>query len=256
MVKVLLAAKADVNATDAKGNTPLIKASARGDINLVESLLKSGADVNIANKIGETALIKSVDKSQLGELKNIVTQWEGYPEFLRKVAQKQMKLVTLLIEAGANVNATDKNGNTALTVASSIGEAWNCIVQALLSAGAKTISQPVQINSNPNKQSTCVINTPDQFGETPLLTAVKKGQIDEVKNLIAQGADVNFVNSFKESVLMFAVKKNQLEIVKLLIEAGADANYKDNFGKSILKTAEQKGYTEIVELLESAGAKE
>ena len=210
----------------------------------------------MANKIGETALIKSVDKSQLEELKNVVTQWEGYPELLRKVAQKQAELVTLLIEAGADVNATDKNGNTALTVASSIGEAWNCIVQALLSAGAKTISQPVQINSNPNRQSTCVINTPDQFGETPLLKAVKKGQAEEVKNLIAQGADVNFINQFKESVLMVAVKKNQPEIVKLLIEAGADANYKDNFGKSVLQIAEQKGFTEIADLLKFSGAKE
>ena len=100
------------------------------------------------------------------------------------------------------------------------------------------------------------INTPDQFGETPLLKAAKKGQTEEVKNLIAQGADVNFVDRFAESVLMAAIKKNHVEIVKLLIEAGADVNYKDPFKKSVLALAEQKGYTEIIDLLKSAGAKE
>ena len=100
------------------------------------------------------------------------------------------------------------------------------------------------------------INTVDQFGETPLLKAVKKGQTEEVKNLIAQGADVNFADKYSESVLMAAVKKNQTEIVQLLIKAGANVNYKDKYGRSILQTAEQKGYTEIVELLKAAGAKE
>ena len=100
------------------------------------------------------------------------------------------------------------------------------------------------------------INTPDQFGETPLLKAIKKGQVENVKNLIDQGADVNFVNQFKESMLMVSVKKNQLEIVKLLIAAGADVNYKDHSGRSILKVAKQKKFTDIANVLESAGAKE
>ena len=120
-----------------------------------------------------------------------------------------------------------------------------------------SLGQRVANENTPFYQQQHVVNDkPDVFGETLLLKAVKKGQIDEVKNLIAQGADVNFVNQFKESVLMVAVKKNHLEIVKLLVEAGADVNYKDHFGKSILKVAEQKGYAEIIDLLKSAGAKE
>lgn len=101
------------------------------------------------------------------------------------------------------------------------------------------------------------INTPDKFGETPLLKAVKKGYAQEAKNLIDQGANVNFVNNFNESILLIAVRKNRAELVKLLLEAGADANYKNTFGKSILKIAEERGCSaEIIELLKSAGAKE
>lgn len=106
------------------------------------------------------------------------------------------------------------------------------------------------------QQQKTVDDEPDMFGETPLLKAVKKGQVEDVKNLISQGANVNFVNQFKESVLMVAVKKNQADMVKLLIEAGADIHYKDVFGKSVLKVAEQKGFADIAELLKSAGAKE
>lgn len=121
------------------------------------------------------------------------------------------------------------------------------------STGAREIPKKARTDFHTTSSS---INSPDQFGETPLLKAVKKGQVEEVKNLIAQGADVNFVDQFKESVLMVAIKKNRAEIVKLLTQAGADVNYKDPFGKSVLQIAEQKGFTEITELLKSAGAKE
>jgi ankyrin repeat protein len=42
----LLAYKADVNAKDDHGQTPLLEAAARGDLEIVELLLANKADVN------------------------------------------------------------------------------------------------------------------------------------------------------------------------------------------------------------------
>ena len=54
----MLGKKADVNAKDKNGNTPLIWVTAWGEdhTNIVQSLLDNGADVNIKNKEGKTAL--------------------------------------------------------------------------------------------------------------------------------------------------------------------------------------------------------
>ena len=49
MVAALLAAKADLEAKAAKGNTPLLLASATGVTDVVEILIESGADVTATN---------------------------------------------------------------------------------------------------------------------------------------------------------------------------------------------------------------
>lgn len=106
-----------------------------------------------------------------------------------------------------------------------------------------------------SKEPTLNINIPDVFGETPLLKAIKKGQIEQVKNLIAQGADVNSINTFDESVLMVAVMTGNLEIVKLLVDAGADTHYKNIYNESAFTIAKKYKFTEIIFFLAVANAR-
>lgn len=55
-VEVLLADKADINATNNLGQTPLHLAAANGDTNVTQILLNHGANVNATNKRGQTPL--------------------------------------------------------------------------------------------------------------------------------------------------------------------------------------------------------
>ncbi len=119
-----------------------------------------------------------------------------------------------------------------------------------------TISKAINLlKEKHSKEPMLNINIPDVFGETPLLKAIKKGQIEQVENLIAQGADVNSINTFDESVLMVAVMTGNLEIVKLLVDAGADIHYKNIYNESAFTIAKKYKFTEIIFFLADANAR-
>ena len=60
MIELLLENGARVDALDAQGNTPLIRAARRGYPELVGPLIEEGADVDHVNRLGWTALLESV----------------------------------------------------------------------------------------------------------------------------------------------------------------------------------------------------
>lgn len=67
-VKELIKSKADVNAKDAKGATPLMMASLNGNEEIVITLIEAKADVNAKGDNGATALFLASSKGH----KNIV----------------------------------------------------------------------------------------------------------------------------------------------------------------------------------------
>jgi hypothetical protein len=90
-----------------------------------------------------------------------------------------------------------------------------------------------------------------------LLTATRKGDLEKVKTLLAQGADVNAKSPYGATPLFFACDRSNVEMVKLLLEKGADPNVKDTFyGASPLNWALGKGSPEIIKMLIEHGAKE
>lgn len=72
-----------------------------------------------------------------------------------------------------------------------------------------------------------------------LIAAVKRGDIEAVRSLLAKGADVNTKTSYDATALHFAAFRGNLEMVKVLIGAGADTNLKDTFYKV---TAQQMAF--------------
>src|SRR5258706_4571850 len=62
-----------------------------------------------------------------------------------------------------------------------------------------------------------------------LLTATRKGDLVQVKALIAKGADVNAKSPYGSTALFFACDRGHTEIIKFLLEKGADVNAEDTF---------------------------
>ena len=89
-----------------------------------------------------------------------------------------------------------------------------------------------------------------------LSEASRRGYIEVVKLLIENGADVNQKNDIDGSTaLVLACRSNYKDIAKLLISKKAEVNHKDRDGFTPLMWASDYGNKELVELLIKHGAK-
>ncbi|WP_338966784.1 ankyrin repeat domain-containing protein [Spiroplasma endosymbiont of Lonchoptera lutea] len=98
------------------------------------------------------------------------------------------------------------------------------------------------------------INLQNNNGNNALITAVENGHTDIVKLLLKNGADINHQNKFGITPLITAATYGELDIMKLLLEKGANINHQNKFGITPLITAASHDKLEIVKLLLENGA--
>ncbi len=146
------------------------------------------------------------------------------------------------IQAGADVNAADRWGDTPLLIASYRG--YIEIVKLLLTAGADA-------NVNPGRKIHCF---------TALMAASENGHTEIVKLLLTAGADVNAADKTEGvSPLLMTSLYGYTEIVKLLLTAGADVNIMisvNGIDHTPLSLSKEMSHTRIVKLLIEYGAKD
>ena len=113
----------------------------------------------------------------------------------------------IMIEAGADVNARDKQGITPLMFGSAFSTPE--LVKLLIAKKADVTAK-------------------DEEGNTPLAWAVMHSdKVENIQLLIKAGADVNAVTSSGFTVLMSALVNNDnVGIIRCLIDKGADVNAK------------------------------
>ena len=95
----------------------------------------------------------------------------------------------------------------------------------------------------------------NQKGSTALLGAIKKGEAESVRRLLAAGASANAVLSSGRTPLIEAAEQGQIDIARLLIEAGADLNAVQRGWGTALETAERNGHLELATMLQRTGAR-
>jgi hypothetical protein len=93
------------------------------------------------------------------------------------------------------------------------------------------------------------VNIFDLYGDTPLITASKRGFIEIVELLLKNNADVNKKNINDITALNIASMNNRKKIVELLIKNGADVNLHSVFGTTPLMNASYGGHKDVVEIL-------
>ncbi len=232
-VKALVAARADVNAADQEGVTPLLLAARLGDGGLVTALLAAGADPAARDqRAGWTPLRWAIAEGHTAVadlLRGSGAPGEGRNDaaLLDALQRKDAGGVQAALQAGADPNARNRFGDTALGMASVRGETEAAV--ALLRAGADPNGGPRAIRE-------------------PLLEAVQRGNLDLVRALVDAGAAVK---TSKHALLGAAAAGGHAGIAEVLLQAGADVNQS---GGEPLRAAAGRGHVELVRRLLAAGA--
>jgi hypothetical protein len=94
----------------------------------------------------------------------------------------------------------------------------------------------------------------DWMGRTPLHKAADKGDIQQIKLLIAKGEQVDAKDRFGFTPLHLAAERKYRDVVSLLIADGADINAQNDKGDTFLHSATSEGNQALCEFIIAVGA--
>ena len=172
--------------------------------------------------------------------------------------------VKVLVQAGADLGARDKNGRTALTYAKEGG--FKRVIAYLEAAyekqdaaGAMTLREAAATGTvyraKALLEAGADIEGSDEHGQTPLMFAVTAGHLELVKMLCAGGANVHATRSDDGGDLWTcAFAKPNAEIIRCLIEHGLSPNQARKSAPALLLTFGLYKPTDILKLLLDNGA--
>jgi ankyrin repeat protein len=208
-VRLLLIAGIAPDVQDKDGLTALSAAAAGGYRETAQALLAHGANVDFRN--GWNMLLST--------------------PLVQAAGNGHVDVVKLLLDKGADVNATDNSGRTPLLA----GASYPAIVEALLSKGAD-------------------LNGRDQNGATPLHRASWAGSLASVEALITKGSAVNARDKSGLTPLLFSAGLATSDVIKALLRHGADIYAIDPQGDGIWDRAAANDHEGVVEALIGGGA--
>lgn len=146
------------------------------------------------------------------------------------------KMVVALINAGADINQEDSNGQTVL----------HYLLNSEIDDMAFLVKELIDSEAD--------VNAVDSSRMTPLHIAALHGHSNIVKILILADAKINSRDNDGDTPLHIASEYGYSEVVAALIESEARINITNDLGSTPLSLAKEMKYPEIVEMLVHAGA--
>lgn len=234
-------AGADVNQAQGDGTSALLWAINRADHEVAQALLAKKANPNAGNEFGALPLTEAARLNDLRLVKMLLDAGakvdsanpDDETALMLAIKAGNFQMAEMLVNAGANVNIVEKfHDQTPLIYAAAGGHAD--IVKLLLSKGADVKKRalytdwPSQITSEPRVQYRPV------GGLNALMYAVRGGCYSCVEQLVAAGADINFPTPEGVTPLMLALDNEHNGVAKLLMDKGASLDVWDWWGRTPL----------------------
>jgi ankyrin repeat protein len=203
------------------------------------------ADLVEAAKVGDVAGIRQI----VGEKPELLNQGDerfGATALHWAALTDQVGAVRTLVELGADVNVTNRDGETPAQVAARAGRTE--AVRALSGPEAPPVAaaepEPVAAPAAAAEPSVA-----------DLVEAAKVGDVAGLRRIVR--AKPELINRgderFGATALHWAALADQIAAVEALIELGADVNVANRDGETPLQVAERGGRAEAVRVLSGAG---
>ena len=242
-VKLLLAAKANIEQADANAITPLLTAIVNNRVDVARFLIEKGADIQATDWYGRTPLWAAVETRNM-DVDN--------GTFVNSIDRGPMlDVIQILLERGAKVNVRMKEvppiRRAFLRITGSLS--WvdftgqTPFLTAALAADTTVMRLLLKYGADPN------IGTFE--GTTPLMAAAgvnwvydqtydegPAARLEAVKLCHELGNDVNAVNTMGLTALMGAANRGSDDIIRFLVEKGAKLDVKDKEGRDAAAWAE------------------
>lgn len=236
--KLLLDAGANINSN--KYYSALRKAAGDGDLEKVKLLVKWGADVKQVESYGKTALIDAAGNGHTHIVKYLVDQGADINFYGNKftafhnASKKETYLA--LYEAGAKI---DYNENAGLyTPLASELMKNSTITEKAIWLKRKGVNLNPHVDNYKNSVLTYKASDSAQYNKY-------------FETLINFGVDINYKNVDGNTALMLSAKKGDLEKVKILLANSANVNLINNNGMTAYDLARSNGHREVARLIKA-----
>lgn len=291
VVSELIRSKADVNAPERDGTTPLQWAVYHEQPDLVRALLRADADPELANREGVSPLALAVMMGNADIAKLLIDAGadvnkplaNGETALMMAARTGDLPTLQLLLKEGAEIEARESlRGTTALMWAAANRNAP--AVQLLIDAGADISARSATAEPGrgpylaPSARSRIrsfyrqIVRdggvTRTQFGDElteedlqhvlsqdEILARMPKELLEEFQAEMARDQQNTERKQWGGlAPLHFAVREGDMDTVRTLVEAGADVNQTSEFGWTPLLTATQNRFYQIGKYLLDHGA--
>jgi ankyrin repeat protein len=193
-----------------RANLPASTCAGHGE--LVEHLIQRGAAVNTSDDEARCACLSLAPPEARSPHARARSRLQGWTPLMSAASTGSMRVVNLLLGVGAEVNATNSGGRSAVFYAASKGHAP--VLQLLLDAGAD-------------------VSVRDSVGATPLHRAAGAGKDAAIRQLLAAGASLEAVDAQGATPVLVAALAGQEQACIALAAAGANLGARDREGNTL-----------------------
>lgn len=241
MMNYLLSLRpANLSPVDEYNYTPAQLAIYSGRTAQLNSLLGAGVSANerIGNSQDPSLLVLAIDRRSVDMVQALIqaganiqdVDEDGEPPLLHALRSRSERIIQLLLNSGASPNVTSRNGTSAILLAAQNGIPW--MVQMLLNQNAS-------------------LEPRASDGLDPLMAACQDGSEEIVDMLIAAGMKADRSDDSGANALIYAAQSGTSSLIEKILGLNPDVNCFDTSGQTVLHWAAKRNTQESALMVET-----
>lgn len=246
LVNTLLANHARVDVFDTEGRSALHLAAERGYLEVCDALLTNKAFINSKSRNGRTALHLAAMNGYAHLVKFLIRDHNAVIDVLTlkkqtplhlAAASGQIEVCRLLLELGANIDATDELGQ-----------------KPIHAAAQNNFSEVAQLFL---QQHPSLVMATNRDGSTCAHIAAMQGSVKVIEELMKfdKNGVISARNRLTDSTpLQLAAEGGHADVVKALVRAGASITDENKAGFTAVHLAAQNGHGQVLEVMRTSNS--